>query len=464
MLKRDFFIKALNAGTGKKRAWVNSVFSLVIGHAPGFKDTPYWYKVRVIEGEMSFLDPNHDMIVHADPELGGAGPEQPAWTVIEDYENGKALFEWKDPLTIAPGEVANYQGNGLLETTYGNAFFNYMALVLPFGKTLPYMTGQIDVKDIEKEIVGRLIDDPVDEDIPAHRPDLLPMAPDGQIYARQYLHFCDNALSLMAYATSIVASASRKSMVAHPDRTAVRNMLVEKYKDQLNDPATVAKIGKALEELDREWLKGDASEGFYKSDASKFFGGTRKRMFYMFGGESPFEDGTQVQFIQKSLEEGIDTDHMEVMNNSTRFGSYNRGAQTKLGGESTKTIYRMLGTVRISMPDCGTAVGVPVTVNNFSAAAITGFTILKGTENVLLTPENINSYMGRTVFVRGPGVCKAEGKNCCAVCAGRALSEQPNGLAAASAGLGGRFLSLFLKKMHAGALKTTRWNWRALLK
>lgn len=457
MLKRDFFVKALNAGAGKKRAWVNSVFSLVVGHAPGFKDTHYWYKTKIEDGLMYFKDPDHDMIVHADPNLGGAGPDQAAWTQIDDYVPGQPLFGWKDELVIQPSEVQNYLSTEPLATTYGNAFFNHMALVLPFGKTLPYMTGKIDVKDIEKEIVERLIDDPADDDG-------LHNAPDGKIYARQYLHFCDNALSLMAYATSIVASASRKSMVAHPQRNAVRAALVEQYKDQLNDPAIVAKIGNALEDLDREWLKGDVSEGFYKSDDSKFFGGTRKRMFYMFGGESPFEDGTQVQFIQKSLEEGIDTNHMEVMNNSTRFGSYNRGAQTKLGGESTKTIYRMLGTVRIAMPDCGTQVGVPTIVDDYSVKAIVGFTILNGTENILLTQDNVKSYMGQTVHLRGPGVCKAEGKNTCAVCAGKALSEQPNGLAAAAAGLGGRFLSLFLKKMHAGALKTTKWDWRRLLK
>lgn len=456
MLKRDFFVKALNGGAGKKRAWVNSVFSVVIGHAPGFKDTRYWYKTRIVDGRMEFLDPDHDMIVHADPNLGGAGPDQAAWTEIDDFVAGEPLFAWKDELVIQPSEIRNYLGTEPLATTYGNAFFNHMALVLPFGKTLPYMTGKIDVKDIEKEIVERLIDDPAEDDGQN--------APDGKIYARQYLHFCDNALSLMAYATSIVSSASRKSMVAHPRRSAVRAALVEQYKDQLNDPAIVAKIGNALEDLDREWLKGDPSEGFYKSDESKFFGGTRKRMFYMFGGESPFEDGTQVQFIQKSLEEGIDTNHMEVMNNSTRFGSYNRGAQTKLGGESTKTIYRMLGTVRISMPDCGTEVGVPTIVDEYSAKAIVGFTILTVSGQVLLTSDNVKSYMGQTVHLRGPGVCKAEGKNTCAVCAGKALSEQPNGLAAAAAGLGGRFLSLFLKKMHAGALKTTKWDWRRLLK
>ncbi|MFO5979439.1 hypothetical protein ACLBSL_32665, partial [Klebsiella pneumoniae] len=88
---------------------------------------------------------------------------------------------------------------------------------------------------------------------------------------------------------------------------------------------------------------------FYDTKHSKLFGGVRKKVFGMFGGEAPFQDGTSVEYIGKSLEEGIDTDHMPVMNNSLRYGSYNRGAQTALGGESTKTNYRMVGTVRITL-------------------------------------------------------------------------------------------------------------------
>jgi hypothetical protein len=474
MNKRDYFIKAINAGAGKKRAWVNSVFSVVVGMAPGAKNTRFWYMTRIVDGRMEFLDPDHDMIVHADPNLGGAGPEQPAWTPIDDFTPGQALFQWKEELVLQVGEIANYAGSGALITTYGNVFVNYMILVLPFGTTLPYMEGYISLKAIEAQIIDRMIDDPIEDPEMAGfgefrlrtlPPERYPKAPDGKIYVRQYLHFCDNALSLMAYATSIVSSASKKSMVPHPDRTKVRDAEVGKYTpEELKDPAIVARIGNVMEDLDREHMKGDPAEQFYKSNDSKFFGGTRKRMFYMFGGESPFEDGTSVDFIQKSLEEGIDPDYMAAMNNSTRFGSYNRGAQTKLGGESTKTIYRMLGTVRIAEPDCGVKLGVPTLVTKASTKSIVGFTIVDGEAQVLLTPENVGSYVGRFVNLRGPGVCKSPGKNPCGVCAGRALSEQPNGLAAAAAGLGGRFLTLFLKKMHASALKTARWDWKRLLK
>src|SRR5690606_27627904 len=95
----------------------------------------------------------------------------------------------------------------------------------------------------------------------------------------------------------------------------------------------------------------------------KLISGSRKRQFYYFGGEAPFQDGTKVTYIGKSLEEGVDTDYLDVLYNIQRSGSYSRGFQTRLGGEKTKTIYRMLGTVKVEMDDCGSKVGIPVYIN-----------------------------------------------------------------------------------------------------
>jgi hypothetical protein len=446
MNKREFFLKGLHAGAALKRTWVNSLMSVVVGQAAGFHVEPYPYQVRINEQGMFFND----------PERGGEV------TYLEDYTPGEPLLHFLDEFILNPGELVNYVGDQPLVTTYGNVLVNYMMLVLPFGATIPFIAGQVDVeKQVESEIVKRLIDDPVEDDG-------VSPAPDGKIYVRQYLKFCDYALSLMAYGPLVVTSVSPKSLQGHPDRDKVRAEEMEKNKDRLDDPATVAKIGARLGELDMEWLKDDPSFGFYMSNKGKLLDAARKRQFYMFGGESPFEDGTSVQFIHKSLEEGIDTDHMTVMNNSTRAGSYNRGAQTKLGGESTKTIYRMLGTTRIVEDDCGTPFGIPTKITAFNKKRMTGYYIQQNGKSLLLTDENIDQYVGKIVDMRSAMSCRTgrnaetgepgKGKNVCAACMGTALSEQPNGLSAATAGLGGRFLTLFLKKMHGSTLRTTHWD------
>ncbi len=233
---------------------------------------------------------------------------------------------------------------------------------------------------------------------------------------------------------------------------------MEEYKGRLNDPAIIAKIGDEMEALDREWLKGDPADEFYKAKGKKGYGKVRNKLFYMFGGESAFSDGSTMELVERSLEEGIDPDKLPAMINSLRAGSYNRGAQTQLGGESTKTIYRMLGTVRTAEADCETTLGIPTQVTDHNSQSLIGFWVIDGKQSVLIDGDNHTQYQGKDVMLRTPMTCKTEGRNVCSRCVGQDLAEQPDGLPAAAAGLGGRFLSLFLSKMHGSALKTQKWD------
>lgn len=436
MNKRDYFIAALHAHACKKRAWVNSVFALVVDSS--FPTTAFPYQLARVEGESQvfFADPEQDL----------------AWTPIDDAPIDDVLCGFREKLTIQSGEIANYQGDEPLVTSYGNALVNYLILVLPFGDAIPYQTGYVNVKQIEQEILERLIDDPEEDDG-------VSPAPNGQIYVRQYVMFCDYALSLVAYASLAVTSVTPRAMQSHPKARELRQELVEQYQGQLNDPAIVAKIGDALAALDKEWLDGDATEDFYAVNPKKS-GPARKKMYYMFGGESPFQDGTSVEFIQKSLEEGIDPNHLPAMINSIRAASYNRGAQTQLGGETTKTIYRMLGTVRIAEDDCGSRLGIPVEITPHNKHQYVGFWIIDGGRDRLIDQDSVGQYVNRVVTLRGPLTCKTEGKNVCKKCVGTKLSEQPNGIAATAAQVGGAFLTVFLKKMHAASISTQKWDFK----
>lgn len=435
MNKRDYFLTALRSGACKRRAWVNSVFAMTESINTQKDYTPY---------ELVRLD---DVLTYfySDPEQNGA------LVAIDDTDKNEPLCRFKEPCVLYRGELINYQDDAALTTTYGNVFVNYLILVLPFGDTVPYQTGHVKIKAIEKEILKRLIDDPSDPEDIGH-------APDGKIYVRQMIMFNDYALSLVAYASLTVTPNSEKAMQGHPDAVKIRNELVEKYKDQLTDPAVVAEIGKALEALDREWLKDDPTYGFYNTKDAKSFGVVRKKMFYMFGAESPFQDGTTVEFIERSLNEGVDVNHLPAMINSLRSGSYSRGAETQLGGETTKTIYRMLGTSRIAEADCKTTLGVPLTVSDQNQQQFIGHWRLTDAGDALITAESIGALINTQVLLRSPMTCKTADKNVCEKCIGVKMSETPNGLAAAAAQVGGAFLTTFLKKMHGTTLSTQTWD------
>lgn len=444
MKLRDYFLLALKAGMGRKRMWMNTLVSVIYNN----DSTPdFMYKPFYADGKMYFYMPG--------------GKEK---IFIEDYVDGRVPIAWRDEFILAPGEIVNYAGNEPLRTTYGNVFFNQLCLVEAFGALIPFAKGTIVPAKFEDLILERMIDDREDGNVTEP-------ATDGKLYVWQYLKFCDHTLAIPGYADGLVTSTTRKSLTSNPEWPAIRAKWIAENKHRLTDPAAIAELSVIADECDAKHLEHDESWTFYT--AKKKLAGARRKVHYMFGGESPFSDGTTVEFISKSLEEGIDTDHMEVMNNSLRFGSYNRGAQTALGGESTKTIYRMVGTARIIMDDCKTWLGIPVRITEFNYDGLVGYSYIEDGESIEITREAAHGLIGRVIDMRGPMVCKAgrdvekgtlgKGKNICGVCAGKALAENPNGIPAATAGVGGRFLMVFMSKMHSSTLRTVKWDMRARL-
>lgn len=455
MLKREFFIKGLKAGACKKRAWVMACFNYVVKDAPRHSSPDYPYRLFKYEDRLYFIDPE---LTESKYQFEGY-PDN--LNIIDDYIPGEPLFEWLEPFTLQPGELDNYLGTTPLETTPGNVYVNHLLFCIPFGDKIEFINGYIDMGKVGNQILELLVDDPTD--------DTGEPSPPGQIYCRELIQHNEYALSLVAWCEDNVIPITPKSITGHPDREKVKAQEMAKYKGRLNDPAVIAAIGKRLQELDNEYLQGDAAGNYYASKKKKFTS-SRIKQFYMFGGESPFEDGTHVTFMDKSLEEGIDTDpkKLTVMFNSQRAGSYNRGFQTRLGGEKTKTVYRMLGTTRVEGEDCGDTVGIPVVIKPKYGHRYYGFYYLDKGKPVRITEDNIDTIKGKQVWLRDPMACKQDinrtettpgkGKNICAICAGDNLAEMPEGIPAAAAGTTGRFLTLFLKSMHASGLSTKKWT------
>lgn len=441
---RDYFLNALNAGAADRRAWVTSVFSLVQESADAWQDDPYPYRLTRQDDGYYYVAP-HD----------GNGPQKNELQKIEGATNtDEPLLRFSDRCLIGKGDVLNHQAEHPIDTPYGNVLFNHHVLVVPLGTEIPFQEGHINIGKIEGIIVERLTDDPPVDDDDGQR------SPDGVIYAREYVEFADRALSMVAYNDISVQSITEKSLTGHPDRHKRRAELEAEYEGRLTDPAIIAKIGDELEKLDREWLTGDPSMNFYTVKSGKYFGDVRKKLYYMFGAEAPFSDGTTVDYIAKSLEEGIDVDNFPALVNSLREGSHKRGSLTQLGGESTKTIYRMLGTVRIVEDNCGTTLGLPKDITARNKNRFLGFWVIDSAgENVVLTTRNIDEYVGKTPYLRNPLTCKTEGRDVCRRCVGEANAEQPDGIAATAAQVGGRFLNSMLKSMHASSLKTSKWDY-----
>jgi hypothetical protein len=433
MDKREYFLHALRAEASLYKSWVLSTFT-VLHHSAHAKllDDPHPYHLtrsKQDDKTVYFKDPNSD-----------------EWGVIEGASWDKAIFEMREPLHLEPGDLPNVKE--AVDTTYGNALFNAMVLVYAFGDKVAFKTGRIKGNDLIKEITAKLKDTPDDPN--AERDPTC-------FYVDELLKHNNAVTALSGYAGVLCPAATEKTMSVNPEILKERDKLLKEYKDQLHDPAIIAMIEKKLVDMDKAWFEGDAGKDFYIKD--KTYAVSRKRCFLMFGMETGFDTGKAPKLITSSLRDGWDLDSLPDMVETARAGSYNRGHETALGGESVKYFYRIFQNTRVLEDDCGTTKGVvwKVTAENYKR--FTGIHPLKaGSKSEGFTGEKLKGMIGETIVVRSPLYCKTKAPSFCAKCVGDLFASNPTGLHIAVSDVGSRFLYVFMLAMHGKALRTAEYR------
>lgn len=428
MRKDEFFKKAMKADLYKTKKWIITAFSLFKSDGNQNKIP---YEIVNIDSEWIFFNPEteaYETITELD------GKPSPA---------NKPLFRFTEDIEITGTDIVNNMNPETMKTTYGIFLANYILLVFPFQDKIPYINKEIKISGVEAMISKLLIDD--DE------PDAK-----GKIKIAEYKNFVKAVGQLEGLAPLCVPTITEKALTTDPKIKEVVAALKEKYKDRLNDPLVIAMIDAEVAKLDKEWIKGDPSERFYIK--SKAFDVTRKKMLGVYGGDAGMGDGTSMTFIDKPLSEGLDLENLPVMFNSLRSGSYDRGTQTALGGVAVKQFFRVFQNCNITQQDCGTKVGIIRIIRKDNQKKFIGFYHLVNGKSVLISEENINDLIGKTIEMRSPAMCKTPLTDYCEICMGVDNSRSKSGLGASAAAIGSNFMKMFLKKMHGTALKITKFN------
>lgn len=431
MKKRDYFLKAMNAGAYRYKSWVIQAFSMTRGREEGDghgKGIPF------------FLYADGKSYYYLDPESGEG-------VYLEDVKVDEPPFSFKDKTEVMADEVTNLSEDATV--SYGNLLANYVALVYPFGGKIEFVQGNFSIKAIESQIEKRLTTDEAyltKKDFKA----------DSPIYVEEYLTFIDAILSLEGYSQLCVPSATQKTMTTDPEIPRRRKELLEEHKDSLDDPATIAKIEQELIQMDKEWMKGDLGEGFYRK--SKSYDVVRKRSHLMFGGETGFGDGQKVDLVVPSLDEGWDLDKLPSMINTSRAGSHKRGSMTALGGEATKTINRIFQNYVIKGDDCGTKLGWETTITKANVEKYIGFYYVGSNGPKLITDKNHGEVVGKTLVMRSPQFCKTPRTGLCKACVGEVNAQNPSGLSALPSEMTSQLMNIMMAAMHGKALKTTKYD------
>lgn len=420
MLKRDLYFQAFNAGAHLRKKWVLSAFAV----------TRHDFNQEIEAFDFRYSKDMTEAFVDG------------AWVTITDVPPMTPVFKAMETLSLKKGEVPNLSTD--VESTYGDVLINWRVLVYAFNDRMEYRVGPISIGKIEVEIAKRMKDDPLPDE----------QTDESAIYVRDYLNFGQAASDLDGFTQLFVPTSTARSLQTDPEVRAVRTRLLEENKDRLHDPAVVAEIQNTLVAMDKAWIKGDPSEGFFIGE--KVWNTARKRMFLIHGPEAGFDEGGDAELVINSLNEGWDISKLPAMINSLRAGSYYRGKLTALGGESVKFFLRVFQNTYISEEDCGTELSLDKIIDENASSLIGSYRVTKDGLQLLTSEVMATLSPGTVISVRSPQYCKTPASDFCQKCMGAHNSENPMGLGSGASDVGSTFMYIMMASAHAKELKTAK--------
>jgi len=434
MNKYQYFLKAIQSKAFENNHWMFSCFSIIQENTQDWMQDPYPYRVVSTPIGYYFVDPE----------------KKSELTQITDCQPGIPLFTFKEKIELKSGFIQNLKED--IVTTIGNILFNCMCLINAFGDKIAFINKKIQIDEVEKEIASRLKDTPEQPDQRNNK----------HIYVDEYIIFVDSLFHLTNFSQLCVWGATEKVISPPPGIKEFKQKLLEKYKDSLNSSVTLAKIDRELVEYDANYLKDDPGMNFLLSTKSRSI--VRKKKYLIYGAEQGLEDSVTLDPITNSLDEGWDIKKFPQMNNALRAGSFNRGAQTELGGESVKWLLRASSNIVITTQDCGSTIGKPFTVDKNNHRKLIDFTILIDGDKKLISPEDDTAqYIGKNLMVRSPMYCKLSMTDFCETCVGVKLSRNPTGLSMVISEYGSSFLGIFMSAAHAKQLALQKADLKTLI-
>lgn len=432
MQNNEYYLKALQSNLYESRDWVLSCFSVC--EYPTYEDA-------------SDTDLYHMQLIRKQAEpsrlywFDRQDPDNPV--ELTDYLTDRPLFSYKDRILLKVGDLKNVVKE--TETNYGNCLFNCIALIYPFGDKIEFMTGRINGSMIENRIAANLHDTPNEGESRDH----------DKFYVDELIKHADAVTSLEAFNLTCVPTTSESTMLPNPRVIKRRDELLLQYKDELHKPAIIARIQTELADLDKEFFKDDRANGFYIS--GKAFNIVRMKKFIMlgliggFGGEKP-------ELVTSSLAEGWQRKSLPSLIDDIRAGSYARGKSTAIAGAGVKLVYNAFQTVTIPVEDCGDTVGMDWYITHDNYGMFDGRWMIEKGELVELNSNVTKKYIGKTIFVRTPMLCKLKPPSYCAKCVGKSIAMLPKSVHITASNINSTYMNVTMKSMHGKSLKTKEYD------
>jgi hypothetical protein len=352
------------------------------------------------------------------------------------------MFYPYEEIHLKAGQIENLDND--IDSTVGLYMFNLLFLVYPFGNAIPYINETINKKGLSN-IANRLCD-------------LLLL---DKITTEQFAAYQQQIVWFNNF-TEILIPGVTTSLLVVPD--IIKQELQRLIKENEEAIASgdivtyVNNVEKPILDFAEAWYKKNDPEGWrlYELGGKPSFRNNFKNMFLEVGPIKDIVTG-KYKISSKNFSDSIPPEEYAEYANSAVAGSYSRGVSTQWAGAKTKEFSTAFESLVVTEPDCGSKDTIPIEINKDNLQDMKWRWIIENGELLLLTPDNISQFIGKTVNCRSPLYCKSD--NLCEKCAGdlyKRLGIDKVGLSLNK--LTGIFLNRLLKTMHDSTVSTSSFD------
>lgn len=352
-----------------------------------------------------------------------------------------------DKIIVKKGQLPNVKED--IESTAGRYLYNLIVIAAAFSDKIDYINKTLRDDDISK--------------LQSHLSDELLM---GRITGAEFGKYQTRTIWLNNFTEIFMPSTSSNLICLPADIRNELQRLIDENKECIlkNDVTTyLNKVETPILEYARKWFIDHNEPGWvqYAKGGKPKFKNVFKSMFLEIGPILDITTG-KYKISTTNYMDGIPPEENYLYANQGVFGAYNRAVNTQVGGAKTKEFAQAFQSQVVTEEDCGSqyTIGIDVTKDNLSSIKWKWIRDEKNpNEFICVTPDNLNSFIGKHVEARSPMFCMSD--NYCWKCVGdmyKRIGIKNVGLA--SQKLTSTFLNKSLKSFHDTSLSTTRIPWK----
>ena len=366
-------------------------------------------------------------------------------SLLANTVDGDAPFDATDSFVLPKGRYYNKEN---VTTTVGRYIFNLATLTERTGPHIGYINFPVNGSGMGK--------------IEAKMSDLLM---NDIISVEDYSNWIDRLQWLGFSISDYVSPPLTTDLLVLPEKVKKRKQELlskESNVEALNnkDIITASKIEKELLDMSKEELKDLPDMDIYDSGSRGSFGNNYKITAVSRGVVPCVSHPERVNISMASLDEGIPPEERYIYADVLTNASASRSLMTRNGGYEAKKLAAAFQGIVFDKKgsDCGTRLTVPLLVTEGNKKLLTDRYIMVNNRTTLLTSNNIDDYVGKTVSLRSPMYCR--NPKYCSKCTGELyhkLGIENVGLIANV--IGTSMTTLSMKAFHNATVKLKEINY-----